>query len=290
MRPEFIFSSAKNADILKDNRTGLGIKPEKEIHSNTFKLDVLSRAMKKSKKTQVTLFVIITIIIVVIIALFVIIRSETDLGAKNIPPEIQPVQDYIVSCIRNTGEEATYALGQSGGYALLDDIPRTEASTPYYIYNHTNIMPSKEQIGLEFGIYFANNLPRCLDKLGGFKLNYSTPKIKSNIMEEKIVFEGEFAIIIKKDEKTYQLKEFGPIELSSRFGTLINAGKEIASNQLNQRGVVCLSCINEIAEKNNVSIDLINLEKESAIAVKISDPASKINNQTLALAFAMKNE
>ena len=82
----------------------------------------------KSKKGQVTLFVIIGVIILIAAGIFLTIRissqgpseEEIKTSIAETPVEFQPINDFIESCISKTGEDGIKQLGLHGGYIDLN--------------------------------------------------------------------------------------------------------------------------------------------------------------------------
>ena len=241
------------------------------------------------KQGQITIFIIVAIVLLLIIAGYFTLKSSYA-NLNNIPPAVSPANDYITQCIKMTGEQATFDLGQLGGYAINLGESSTNEGIPYYIQNNKNLVPSGTMLNTQFEIYFANSLPICLNKITGFTLNYSTFNLTTQITNDKIIFNLNSPIIIQKDSQNYLIKGFNNIELNNRFGALIRASQEFVQKQLNQDSGICLSCANEIAQDNNIKIDLINSAYENTTLVRISNPDSKLNNKTQELIFAIKNE
>ncbi len=82
----------------------------------------------KSKKGQVTLFVIIGIIILIAAGIFFTLRimfqqpSEQQIISRisEMPVEFQPINDFVESCIAKTGKDGIKAIGFHGGYIDLN--------------------------------------------------------------------------------------------------------------------------------------------------------------------------
>jgi hypothetical protein len=83
---------------------------------------------KKTKKAQVTIFIIIGIVVLIGAGLIIVTRIaskeiiKTDIAPSisEVPVEFQPISDFVESCIEKTGKEAIKTLGLHGGYTDLD--------------------------------------------------------------------------------------------------------------------------------------------------------------------------
>jgi hypothetical protein len=246
--------------------------------------------MLESKRGQITIFVIIAILIVAGIVFFFMVKDKYESNKSDIPLAITPAYNFIIDCIKNTGQNAILDLAKNGGYSIYSGQISTSKGIPYYIKDNQSIMPNLDRISMEFKLYLATHIPECVDKLNHFNITYSIPNTETKIYNEKIIFDIEFPIVIIKNNHTYSLKEFKDISLNTKFGTLINASNQIVISELNHGSGICLSCINEIAQNNNLRVDLVEDQFENATLVTLSDLNSKINNQTLQMVFAVENE
>ena len=80
------------------------------------------------KRGQVTLFMIIGIILVLVVALFLFVLRPEQLErdqalVDDVSSEFSPVQNFVHSCMMQTGEDAVRILGERGGYLFNDNYP-----------------------------------------------------------------------------------------------------------------------------------------------------------------------
>ena len=68
------------------------------------------------KRGQITVFIIISLIILLSVSLFIYYRSLTLQEPEIVPPQFDPVKDYVSSCIKIVGKQAVDRLGQQSGY------------------------------------------------------------------------------------------------------------------------------------------------------------------------------
>ena len=85
-----------------------------------------SNLSSKSKRAQVTIFIILAIIVVAGVVLYVTLGDRLDLGG--IPKEVEPAYSYYLNCIEERVSEGASILGQQGGYI---DAPEFEAGSDY---------------------------------------------------------------------------------------------------------------------------------------------------------------
>lgn len=150
---------------------------------------------KRSKKAQISVFVIVALIVVAVIVLYFVFRGELDFG-RQVPAELEPIYAYYLSCINEEVLNGAIVLGQQGGYI---DTPEFSSGTDYMPFSsHLNFLG----IGVPYWYYVSGNnivreqVPskdRMEQELNGF-------------LRERLVgcdfsqFEGKGFEIIKDDE------------------------------------------------------------------------------------------
>jgi hypothetical protein len=92
----------------------------------------------KSRKSQITVFIILGILIILSVSIYFFIRSVSVEKAltpipvlQAVPNELAPISAYTEECIYSTAKEAVVKLGQQGGYISPDEFGiRTSAVIP----------------------------------------------------------------------------------------------------------------------------------------------------------------
>ncbi|MBW3022593.1 hypothetical protein KY308_00630, partial [Candidatus Woesearchaeota archaeon] len=88
----------------------------------------------RSKKSQITVFIIIGVILLFSAALVFYIKErvgvperEVEVAVEKVPTEIQPAQEYVTNCIEKVSTEAIKKIGLRGGYLSTEeqDFPLT---------------------------------------------------------------------------------------------------------------------------------------------------------------------
>jgi hypothetical protein len=185
--------------------------------------------MKKSKKGQVTIFVIIAILVVAGISLFFYVQNKTSSLTPSIPKDIQPVYDFVRSCIEETGYKAVGIAGPLGGYCRIEDY--LIGKITYYSINNKSIAPKKEIIEGELSSYIEDNLDQCLNKswFVEFEIVHGNPKVSADISKEIIDIKLNYPLTIRKEGSTFELNNFGDILLRTRLGWLYDAALNITN-------------------------------------------------------------
>ena len=91
----------------------------------------------KSKKAQITIFIIIGIILLFSSALVFYIKNKVSgveptatIIEKSPPADLEGMKDYVESCIYLTAKEGIKKLGSSGGYITPSEFGITKGSEP----------------------------------------------------------------------------------------------------------------------------------------------------------------
>ncbi len=239
-----------------------------------------------SKRGQITIFIIIAIIFIASLALYFIFKGG--LRDEIISPESEEIYLFVQACIYETGKDAIYDIGQSGGYFVASE-PSTDSGIPYYYLINKSYMPSKQRIEREISYYINTLLFFCTEDFVDFpEFEISEREIKADtqIQDNKIILNVEYPINIRKGESITRLRDFENIEIPVRLGVIYNAISEIIRDQLTREDI-CLSCISEIAVENDLKIDIVSLEN-GAIMFTIKDENSLINGMVLEFKFVNK--
>ena len=117
--------------------------------------------MIKSRKGQITIFIIIGIILLIVVAIFISLRASTtkqagEAAIKDTLRQKNEVYQFTEECLRQTGLRALKRLGELGGYTSLEgegldfnefnaiesdgiQISR-DVKVPYWLYLKTNTL------------------------------------------------------------------------------------------------------------------------------------------------------
>lgn len=92
----------------------------------------------KSRKSQITIFIILAIIILFAVAILLYVTKiiktpEPKTPIQNLPEQLQPIKNYVDICLEQTAENAFRIIGSNGGYI------NPEESGIFYIPNYPTI-------------------------------------------------------------------------------------------------------------------------------------------------------
>ena len=95
-------------------------------------IDNTKKLILISKRSQVSFFIILAILIVIAIAIFFIFKMKiTEEGKEKISPEIAPIYSFVENCIKDTGEDSIFFIGQTGGYFVNPEESTSEYGVSY---------------------------------------------------------------------------------------------------------------------------------------------------------------
>lgn len=246
--------------------------------------------MKFKKKGQITAFIIIAIVIVGVIAILFAVRGKIfDSGAEEISPDVAPIHSFVEKCIRESGEQAVYYIGQTGGYFKVSNYS-IDNGIAFYYDRGKNYMPAKEIIEREIGYYMDYMLFFCTKNFvdfSDFDIKQSKIKTKAKIEKNKVVFNVEYPLSISKGRKSYLFKKFNGIEVPVRLDRVYDLAYNITREQLIDKDVICASCIYDAAIDRDLYVEM-NQYGEGVILFTIRDEKSQINNMDYRFNFANK--
>ncbi len=238
------------------------------------------------RKSQVSVFIIIAIVLVAIIGIYFAFRTNVLNIGNNIAPEVAPVYSYVDNCVKQTGQDAIYYIGQTGGYFLVPN-ESSENHIAYYLYNNKNLIPDKERIEKELADYMNEMLFFCTDNFIGFsdfQIKQGDIKTTAKIDNGNVVFDVDYPLSISKSNTNYNINKF-ETKISARLDVVYGTAFKIMDEQMKNKQDICLNCIQELADNNNLYVDMYDY-KENVVVFVITDPQSKINEKDFEFQFA----
>ncbi len=173
-----------------------------------------SNSFSYSKKGQITVFIILGILLLLALILVLTLKSEifafkTD---EIIPTEKGKVENFIVACMDQIGEDALFKIGVQGGYIEIpEDVARDQGrslvlspfiSLPYWAIGPTTYIPSLDEIKERMDTYMEENLRECLFDMDAFNEKYdliekSEITADTRIVDAKVIFNVHWDIEVK---------------------------------------------------------------------------------------------
>lgn len=208
-----------------------------------------------TKKGQVTIFVILAILIVGAVVAFFLLRKPA--AAESSSLDTGAVVSYVDNCIKSTGIDGIYFVGENGGYY---NVPSLSAlgGIPYYYSNGTLLLPSLSLIENSISSYVDNSLDFCAGNFSSFpEFNISSGNVstETKISEGGVVLNVDYPVTIRKGNSSKIITNFDNIQIPMRVLTVYNVSSQIINSSAGGNGL-CLSCIYNLGNENNVTIGM----------------------------------
>ena len=222
------------------------------------------------KRGQITVFIIIGILIVLVIALVLYATRERVLApleeervtVAKVPAELQPVQDFVQTCLYTVAKDGLEIIGARGGYLkptqrfnpyeptageAVQFAPDSELIVPYWWHMSSNNKcggncqfaserPGIEQIERQLDQYIAGELPECLGTFEQFRKQQlivtltGAPQPKTRITRGNVIVTLALPLDIAKGTEARAMNDF-VAELPVNFFEIYTLAANITSLQ-----------------------------------------------------------
>lgn len=243
---------------------------------------------RQIKRGQITIFIIIAIVIVVIIGIILILTKYNPNTNNNSGNSNDEGYNIIRDCLIKTGEQGLDYIGNSGGYYYIPE-KSTDYGTPYYFYDNINLMPTKESVENETSRFIDARGSLCgyFDNSQFNVISRGNVSTKTIIYDDRVEIQVKYPITVEKQNRKMSYENFN-IEIPARVGIVYKAADEYIKGQMETPDGICVSCINDIANKYNVKFITYNYDNDTII-FNLIDENTKINNQSFyTYSFAVK--
>ncbi len=238
----------------------------------------------KSKRSQVTIFIILAILIIGGVIVFFAVRGS--LGSEEkVPPEVTPIVNFVQECMDTTLEDAVYNIAKQGGYYNIPEMNSIDVyGTGFSLYymNSEKIAPSSDKVKKEIENSFSEHLEYCLNfsvfEEQGFQLSKKNLSVSSRIDEERVIIKMDFPLAIKKGETITKIDEWESA-VNSNLKKFYEISGDILDSYSDNPGSVCLSCIEEVANREGVKIEarpLSGILEKDVILFSVSEEDSEL--------------
>lgn len=249
------------------------------------------------KKGQISYFVIIAIIITVLYAITIYTKGNYSLDAESregiIETSAKEIRNYVENCIKPSAEDAIFNTALRGGYynETNNTISYSFFIISLYSLGKINSTPSINKIGIEISFNLNDNILKSVNnftvfKNRGLEVLYEKPISKVRILDNKILFDVDFSVWVIKSGRVIIVPGTYSTSVTSNYRNLYNFASYTASLLSNQPDKLCISCMIDYAEKNNLEITVSNFDTNT-IVFAIEDKSLGSN---LVFRFAHKRD
>lgn len=183
--------------------------------------------IRKSRKAQITVFIIIGIVVLFTAAVAIYIsmgRRAPEREGLVVPAEIKPVYDFITACMHEIGSEAVDLAGLQGGFVNLDPLDPNTAFTartpsafinidpgglirlPFWFYEGESRIPTESFIQKQISDYVAKNMQACINSFASFEPQFEIQEA------------GQMSVETQFTEADVVLRMSWPLEITGASG------------------------------------------------------------------------
>jgi len=242
------------------------------------------REINPNVKSQVTVFVIMALILIMLVSLMVFLKGQKDddmfgrssllqkLGFKT---DVDAVKNGISVCGLSSARNAVKKIGLQGGYykAPKLNMDLGWAFIPFYYYRGDFLMPSKQDIEGQLGLFVDETIHNCIDdvNVNNYKLEYRNPKTKVTILPGKVKFVMDIPMTISRGDEVValELKDY-PVVVNSSLYEIYEIADYITKSHKEDDSMMCINCITDMARQRNVYVDFIDYQDLTTL-VQISE-------------------
>jgi|SRR3989344_2276327 len=245
----------------------------------------------KNKLGQITIFVVVAIVIVGIgTAVYFNKDIENSLNQNS----FSDVKTNLDSCLNELSKGAVIFVGENAGFYNLPEKYSNNLlpGLAYLMYENENLVPSKEAVEGEIASYIENSFDYCLDEeeltREGIAFTKSENNVKVFINEDNVLINLKTELSLTKNDRTDLISDFSAEVKNVRIPRILEISNGVVNSQIEDISSICMSCIEEIAENNEVYVDVENTNDKDDFIVIITDPSSLIDEESYEFKFAAK--
>lgn len=253
---------------------------------------------------QVSVYIFMALVLLIIFGFFYSLSNrnkETNLNLEDSSISFSPVENYVQECLKQTASKAIELIELQGGYNMVygdylivsganyehKNISFDWIDIPYYIKNNTINMPVLYEIEQSLSDYINENINNCFDNFSIFKnqdfqfdsIDYSTI---TTINQNEITFELVFPTKITYKGSTKVFENF-IFNQKSDLSKLFESSFDIVQAHKDKSDLICVTCIADIAYKNNQLVKFTPLNDNKTVIITVSN--KKENPELFNFAF-----
>jgi hypothetical protein len=204
--------------------------------------------IKRGKKAQLTIFIVIAILVIAVVGLFFVFRDNSGGEKSSGDVDISDVVNFIDGCLEESGMESLHLIGLRGGY-LDPHEASTNFGVPFYLYEGSPNIPTKQLIEQELSKSVESLIPLCFENMSlaeefvGLEVELARdPRVKTFILEDRVDFELNYPIKVSKGESSSVVEDFDQsvnVRLDVLYGTSEFVVRDYLENSMN----LCISCL-----------------------------------------------
>ncbi len=224
------------------------------------------------KRGQVSIFIIIGLLILFIVGFFVVLEGiEKAIPEAEENPIVTSVSASLSSCLEPQLQKAITLVSLHGGYFEtppyeIEDTFTQEYSLgiPYYFFNNKDVAPTAETINEQLALALESQVHECTD-FSYYPYNISlssTPTVTAQMTTDDVEATVTFPLEISTENVKYTLDSVS-ISVPSHLFKLYTTALAITEEQTKNPNLLCITCLSQLAEKNEFYLGMIELKQEN---------------------------
>lgn len=173
--------------------------------------------MQKTKRGQITLFIILGFVILIAVSLIYLVKQDTlesqTISQRSFMSSTQIVKTFIDSCLDKVSKETLLKNNMQGGHLSLPDNFKSIGGIPTSLlfFKQVGSLLTKNGMENEISEYIDRKLPECVDDFSEFsylKIKEGKIKTQTSINEKDVTIKVNWPIKIKQGGFSGKISEF----------------------------------------------------------------------------------
>jgi hypothetical protein len=210
--------------------------------------------------------------ILLAVGIFVIMQKQYTISEQS--ANQKAVEQYIQSCFEPTAYDAVYLAGLQGGYLQPEDSIDNPAREQYYYYYYKDISPNLTTMYKNMQRYSMNHTLECIRGLAvlyNLSVDEDSASLDVSSSETDTLFTLHLPVIITEQNHVSTLNTFTttvPASLEKQYAI----ARQITDTITASDPLVCMTCLQEIAESQNVFLSITEYQELSEDYI-LTDPS-----------------
>lgn len=232
------------------------------------------------KKGQLSIFLILSVVVLFGAVAFFSLSSDNARNDASVSTSLddgsqEQVKAFVDSCLKRSTEDAISFVGLQGGYlvppndALVVGDEVDQIGVPVYLKDSVAASPTMEAVQSAISSAVEENVKSCTDGFGsisGLTVEEGNILATTNVQENSVSVAVEYPLTIRKGDGFASISSF-TTQVPSNLKQLYDSGVEITQISLATPNELCVSCLLDLEERQNVNITIDNYGGEVLIYV-----------------------
>ncbi len=239
------------------------------------------------KRAQISVFIVTGIIILMTVGIFVMMQQQYTPSEQS--TNQKTVEQYIQSCFEPAAYDAVYLASLQGGYLQPEDSVDNPTREQYYYYYYKDISPNLTTIYGNMQRYIINHTRECIESSPApynISIDENSASMTISASETETQFTLYLPITITEQTQVSTLNTFTTIVPVS-FEKEYAIARQITDTVAASDPLVCMTCLQEIAETQDVFLSITEYEELSDVYI-LTDPSMTMYDSPYVFIFKIQ--